>query len=288
MTVNVIDLCILVVLLFSIYFVYTNKDTLQNVTKPTIFGTTNPFTGLFCVADELPIVRPVKTDAGDTLQCISRNGTDCMTRSDLLTPQFLTVNQGKNANNQDIVSFSPVVCDVDLNMSPCKDNFQKIQRPSTFVNRQGRTVDSQCTQFNKYITQNAVRNPAEPPNAIFTELDSNSNANHKYFTCTQKGLQDPTHWCGKVHDRLKTTVCQKRDILQGPLFTNVCKEVPKYAATPSTTQEPVLVNTNEEIRFLKRVDLCKKRFCAVNKPADITMDQCLQNCDVCADTTCST
>lgn len=287
MPVNAIDLFILVIVLFSLYFVYTNTDTLENVVKQTIFGSTNPFTGLFCVSDDLPIIRTVETDSGTTFQCISRNGTDCMKRADLLTPDFLTVNQGKDAQKNDIVSFSPVVCDVDLNMSPCRDNFAKIQKPSTFVNNRGRTVDSQCTQFNKYITQNAVRNPQEPPNAIFRELDSNSNAEHKYFTCTQKGLQDPTHWCGKVHDKLKTTVCAKRDILQGPLFTNVCKQVPKYAATQATTEEPVLVNTNEEIRFLKRVDMCKKRFCTINRSKDMTMDQCQQNCDICADTTCT-
>jgi hypothetical protein len=289
MAVNIIDFIVLLALLFLAYYIFIHFSTekLQNIQK-TVLGTTNPFTGLFCVNDEMPIVRSVEApEGGKTLQCISRNGNDCMTRKDLTAPDFFTGTDGKDSKNQDIITHSPLVCDLDLNMTPCKDAFQKIDKPFTYVNRRGNTTNNKCVQFNKYITQDAIRNPKEPPNSIFRELDSNQNPNHKYFTCTQAGLKDPEHWCGKVYNTLKDTVCKKRDILQGPLFTSVCKDVDTFSKTESANTEPVTVNTNEEIKFLKTVDKCKKRFCTVNKPKDITMEQCLQNCDICADTKCN-
>lgn len=283
------DLFLLIAILFFIYYFFISKnEKLENSPPPppTIFGSTNAFTGLYCVDNNLPIVRTVDVDNGKTFQCISRNGNNCMTRSDLLTPEFLTDTKGRSKDGKIIESVSPVVCDLDLNMGKCDATFDLIKQPKTYKDINGNDINNQCTQFNKYITRDAVVNAKMPSNAIYKELESGNNQNYKFFTCTQDALNDPNHWCGQVKQKLANTVCKKRDFEQG-MFKNECSDIEAFSKTSSSFGgQKILTNTNQQIQRAKLVDKCKQRDCKVNRPKDISSQDCESNCNLCGNTKC--
>jgi hypothetical protein len=281
------DLLILIAILFvSYYFLISKNEKLENTPAPTIFGSTNAFTGLYCVDDNLPIVRSVNMEGGKTFQCISKDGINCAKRSDFLTPQFLLDNKGKSKDGKLIESHSPIVCDLDMNMGKCEESFSKINKPRSYTDTTGKDVLNTCTQFNKYITRDAIVNSKMPSNAVYKELESGKNTNFKFFTCTQDALNDTNHWCGQVKQKLANSVCKKRDFEQG-MFKSECSDVESFAKTSSVFGgEKILINTNEQIQRAKLIDKCKQRDCKVNRPKDISLDQCQVNCETCANTSC--
>lgn len=93
------NLVYLAAILFVLYFIFSeNKEKLENTPdKPqTIFAMENAYTNIHCIREDLPLVklRP------NSIACLSKDGTNCFTRSDLqVPPEYACNDSQKSVNN---------------------------------------------------------------------------------------------------------------------------------------------------------------------------------------------
>ena len=80
-----------------------------------------------------------------------------------------------------------------------------------------------CNFVNQYLSKDGVRNKTLPTRGVFDTLEST--VNYNLLTCTQDGLKDPNHWCGKLY---KTVLDEKCPSTEGKfgVWANPCKQMP--------------------------------------------------------------
>jgi hypothetical protein len=93
---------VLIVLLAIVSFVYTLRTKKESLTNnnslvPPVTMTTveNAYTDMYCVNDDLPLVKLKPT----SISCLSKDGVNCLTRRDLAIPDSYACNRSKNSVN---------------------------------------------------------------------------------------------------------------------------------------------------------------------------------------------
>ena len=92
------NLIYLVVIFFVLNFLFTDKkDKLENTEQPqTIFAMENAYTNIHCVREDLPLVK-LRTNS---IACLSKDGSNCFSRSDLQVPaEYACTDSRDSVNN---------------------------------------------------------------------------------------------------------------------------------------------------------------------------------------------
>lgn len=92
-----------------------------------------------------------------------------------------------------------------------------------------------CNFVNQYLSKDGVRNKKLPTRRVFDTLESS--VNYNLLTCTQDGLKDPNHWCGKLYKIVSEEKCPSTEGKFG-VWANPCKQMPEFVS-----REPVGSNT---------------------------------------------
>jgi len=106
-----------------------------------------------------------------------------------------------------------------------------------------------CTKVNEYLSKDGIRDIKSQTRAVFDEFESGKNNNMKLFTCNRDALSDPTHWCGKLWNKLNTQECNRPDAQFRP-YANQCKNIKTFLTTPLTGQK-VSIKNNADIQLQK-------------------------------------
>jgi len=245
-----------------IYFIFIhNIEGLDNSPPQTVFGVRNPFTGLRCYDNNLPIV----SIDSNTFTCISKDGTNCLLRDDLKIPRQNTYDgNGKLINNG-------ILC---------------------------RNKDDKNYNVNTYLSKDGIRQlpgGSSNPNTrdIFNDLDTNG-----YYTidCTAAGLNTSNHWCNQLYNNVQDMCNNMKDQFEKnnyPECGNAISTLKNSQITPnmplinSTLFKKSDTNKSSSIPDAYTISMCKNKTCIRNRPSGMSLQICQTNCDKCGDSKCN-
>jgi hypothetical protein len=257
-----IDTLYIILFLIIIYFVFIHKlEGIENIPQ-TIFGVRNPFTGLRCYDNNLPIV---SVDS-NTFTCISKDGINCLTRDDLKIP-----NENIYDSNGKIIS-NKILC---------------------------RNKEDKNNNVNTYLSKDGIRQLAGGPynpntRDIFNDLDANG-----YYTieCTPAGLNSENHWCNKLYNNVEEMCNGMKDQFEKRNYTECGDTLATFKNSPIVPNMP-----NVNATLFKRpvqpsvsksttpdaytINMCKNKTCIRGRPPGMSLATCQTNCNKCGDSKC--
>jgi hypothetical protein len=124
-----------------------------------------------------------------------------------------------------------------------------------------------CNDINTHLVKQ-IRNARSSERKVFDELEKN--VDYNLLTCHPDGLNDSSHWCGKIYDVVKNEKCNSNEGKFG-LWSNPCKQMPEYATLPKQGSN-TFTTTRAEILEAKDVaklqtDISRNRaLCGSNAP----------------------
>jgi hypothetical protein len=308
----------------SIIEAFTQVTPAAEEKPQTIFGVRNPFTGLRCYDENLPIV---SVDA-NTFTCISKDGQNCLTRDELLIPKTSEIKDGKvvkslvlcrNRDNRHITNWAPGkpynVGDVAifqgiryLVINNIPSDKSQMPPPQKDVETFWKKIDD----INTYLVKDGLRQlPGGPSNPntrdVFIDLDQNG-----YYTveCTLNGLNDPNHWCNKVYSSVDNMcnsiinpdgspdIFTKSSIPEcsGTLQTYkdswkslVPPEIPGPPQFKSTLWKRPAQNAVRDENYVPgalEISECKNKTCMRARLTGDALQACYANCEKCGKSTC--
>lgn len=268
-----------IVFLIIIYILFIGN--LENL-EAVMIG--NAYTDLACVDDNLPIVRIPKNN-GNTFTCASRDGVNCLYRNDYLIPTETVINKnypgsGRNATTNPI-SISKVSClqppksISDTEMNTLLSNWTGLDNKKKTDYTNAIIKNMKYKSVNEYLASDGIRGgPSNLTNefgkdtkTIYNELSSIKRGNNKYpgyfdISCTQNGLNDPNHWCGKVFNKFNEQNCNKSDFENAP-YSSVCKTFTDYKNSPALNSDKTISSyiTNVSCDPLNKsnIDMCQTK-----------------------------
>jgi hypothetical protein len=330
-----------ILLIIILYFIFIyNTEQLENITTPTpqsttmssepvqaekeqtIFGVRNPFTGLRCYDDNLPIV---STD-NNTFTCISKDGQNCLTRDQLLIPKETQVVNGnlvtssilcRNVTNRNIttwVSGNPYnIGNIVIYHGRAYIVINNIPADKTTIPPSQNNVArfwKKADDINTYLAKDGIRQlPGGPSKQntrdIFNDLDTNG-----YYTieCTLNGLNDPNHWCSKVYNSVdkmcnswvnpdgtpdrfsKNSYSECSGTLQ--TYRDSWKkltppQIPPPPPFKSTLwKRPPVIPIQGAAQNALQISDCKNKVCLRNRPSGMDLKTCQTNCANCGNPNC--
>lgn len=308
----------------SIIEAFTQTTPSSEEKPQTIFGVRNPFTGLRCYDENLPIV---SVDA-NTFTCISKDGQNCLTRDELLIPKTSEIKDGKvtkslvlcrNRDNRHITNWAPGkpynVGDVAVFQGIGYLVINNIPADKTQMAPPQKDVETfwkKIDDINTYLVKDGLRQlPGGPSNPntrdVFIDLDQNG-----YYTieCTLNGLNDPNHWCNKVYDSVdkmcnsiinpdgSPDIFTKSSIPEcsGTLQTYrdswkslVPPEIPGPPQVKNTLWKRPAQNAVRDENYVPgalEISECKNKTCMRARLTGDALTGCYANCEKCGKSTC--
>ena len=253
----------IILFLAVIYFIFIHSiEGIEN-TPQTIFGVRNPFTGLRCYDNNLPIV----SIDSNTFTCISKDGINCLTRDDLKIPR-----ENIYDANGKIVS-NGILC---------------------------RNKEDRNYNVNTYLSKDGIRQLAGGPTKpntrdIFNDLDTNG-----YYTidCTPAGLNSQNHWCNKLYNNVQEMCNGIKDPFEKRNYPECGNTLATFKNSPIVPNMPnvnsTLFKKPEQTQNVSKsttpdaytINMCKNKTCIRGRPAGMTLQACQMNCEKCGDSKC--
>jgi hypothetical protein len=198
---------LIVVMLLLNSIGYCNKKyRTENLSAVTV---ENAYSDTVCVKDDLPLVRLHPRDNPRTFRCLSIDGTNCVTRNSLAVPDDYSCNNTRK-------------------------------------------------NVNRYLSVDGIRNvrvnPNLPISKVFNDFenlrtlpanDPRINTNISYLTCTQEGLKDPNHWCGKLWSQIESECSGPRGRFGD--YRNICIAAPQFMSTQNPSGNKIEIMSSSEI-----------------------------------------
>lgn len=225
-------LFVLVLILFLIYYVSGAKQSKEMFSGLIV---ENAFTDTKCVDDTLPLLKfhprskmnETDIDAPHTFRCLSLDGTTCIDRNNLDIPALTPNGKG---------GYSGYHCTNTM------EGDKSVKNVNFYLSRDG--IVQANPQRSKYLKGQQVTKTAKAffdfdyltqPDTFFTppSVKVLQNKNVKYLTCTQDGIRNPNHWCGKIWNKIQPQ-CETEKGKYGE-YQSICKNVPKFLSTTSQT-----------------------------------------------------
>jgi hypothetical protein len=292
---------ILILAVLAIYYLYTKhfSEGAENTPAPqTIFAVGNAYTGLECIDDSLPIY----SRDSDTYTALSIDGTNPVYRADLNIPSYIQCrklegtptnlftpwNKDNKYKVDDVVSYN----DANYQCSPEDSAVTVCDDQPDKSNKKWRVAQD----VNTFLAKDGIRQlpVANPPNSRFI-FDKLSKDGYTTIQCNYKALNDPNHWCAKVHNSYQGW-CNKLRKFSRDSRTE-CDSIPKYVGKSSSntvtatlfknlTDEEKAANLAKGFVDAATIASCSNKDCVRNKPKGMSSTDCTANCKKCGKTTC--
>jgi hypothetical protein len=101
--------------------------------------------------------------------------------------------------------------------------------------------DVKCNDINTYLVKE-IRNKNSPVRTVYDKLERD--VDYNLLTCNPDGLNNTSHWCGKIYDNIKKEKCTSNEGKFG-VWVNPCKQMPEYAALPPAGSSLLTTNRAE-------------------------------------------
>ena len=186
---------ILIIIIVFVIFPFFNIHITEHLDATIV---SNPFSDIRCITDDQPMIRFIEDPVAKTttFQCLSKDGINCMMRSDF-----------------------------------------------------GVEGDIKCNDINTYLVKE-LRDSNSKPRKIFNDLDQNTN--YQLLTCNPDGLNNTSHWCGKMYTGLQNTDCNPpsgkiSNTAKFGYLSTPCKELPKVASLPPVGSNVKITSSSDII-----------------------------------------